>query len=49
MSKRWTKLTPATARRLGYVAIIAGSALLYEGYENSGKDRPFLTKFLPGA
>jgi hypothetical protein len=32
----------------GIAAIILGSALLYDAYENRGKSRPFATKLLPG-
>lgn len=32
----------------GYAAITLGSLLLWDAYEGRGKNRPFLTKFLPG-
>jgi hypothetical protein len=47
--KKFTSLAPTTARRLGAAAIVAGSVLLWDGYEGSGKDRPFWVKLLPGA
>lgn len=31
----------------GYAAILIGSALLWDAYENRGKSRPFASKFLP--
>lgn len=47
--KRFTSIAPTTARRLGVGAILAGSVLLWDAYEGSGKDRPFWLKLLPGA
>lgn len=37
-----------TALWLGVAAYVAGSLLLYDAFENRGKPRPFVTKFLPG-
>lgn len=33
----------------GVALLVAGSWLLHEGYEGSGRRRPWLTKWLPGA
>lgn len=33
----------------GYGLILAGSAMLYDAYENRGRRRPFISKFVPGA
>lgn len=33
----------------GAAAIAAGSWILYQTYEGSGRKRPFWTKILPGA
>lgn len=32
---------------LGYVGVIAGAVALYDAYERRGKERPFITRFLP--
>lgn len=36
------------ARRLGIALTVAGSWLLFEGYEMRGRNRPWLTRLLPG-
>lgn len=33
----------------GCVLLVAGSWLIHEGFEGSGRKRPFWSKFLPGA
>lgn len=33
---------------LGAVGIVAGSALLYDAYENRGRHRPWWLRWLPG-
>jgi hypothetical protein len=33
---------------LGYGGILLGAACLWDAYENRGRRRPMLTKFLPG-
>jgi hypothetical protein len=33
----------------GYGGIILGALCLWDAYENRGRQRPFLTKMLPGA
>ena len=50
MAKRFIPgIPPAKARVAGAVAIVVGSVLLWDGYEGSGRDRPFWTRLLPGA
>ena len=34
---------------LGYGGILVGALALWDAYEQRGRRRPFLTKFLPGA
>lgn len=31
----------------GYACIVVGSMLLWDAYENRGRQRPFASKFLP--
>lgn len=38
-----------TALLGGIALLVLGSALLYDAYENRGRNRPFALKFLPGA
>jgi hypothetical protein len=38
-----------TALYLGVAAYVAGSMLLWDAYENRGRQRPYVTKLLPGA
>jgi len=33
---------------LGYGGILVGALALYDAYENRGRTRPVLSKFLPG-
>lgn len=42
-------MSPEQKRLVGALAIIAGSWLLHEGFEGSGRSRPWLIKLLPGA
>ena len=37
-----------TALWLGYGGILIGALALYDAYENRGRQRPVVTKFLPG-
>lgn len=32
---------------LGYGGVILGAVALYDAYEKRGKERPFITRFLP--
>lgn len=32
----------------GVLALVIGSAMLWDAYENRGRSRPFATKLLPG-
>lgn len=45
---RVSGLRPAQAVTVGVVLTAAGSWLLFEGYELSGRARPWLLRFLPG-
>lgn len=36
-----------TALWVGYVGILVGAAALYDAYERRGKERPFISRFLP--
>jgi hypothetical protein len=42
-------VTPHQKVAAGAAAICLGSWLLYEGFEGSGRKRPFWARFLPGA
>lgn len=35
------------ALALGYLGVIVGAVALYDAYETRGKERPFITRFLP--
>ena len=48
MPKRFLNLNRSTALLVGYGGILVGSLALWDAYEGSNRDRPFLTKFLPG-
>lgn len=46
------KRTPLIKNRhhalvLGYAGVIIGAVALYDAYEKRGKERPFITRFLP--
>lgn len=42
-------LSRNAALLLGYGGIILGALCLWDAYERRGRQRPFVTKFLPGA
>lgn len=46
MARPWVR-NRAAAKWGGYAAILVGSALLWDAYENRGRSRPFASKFLP--
>lgn len=41
-------MTPQAKVYAGAAALVLGSWLLYEGFEGSGRRRPFWARFLPG-
>lgn len=47
-SGRVSGLAPKQAVTIGALLTAAGSWLLFEGYELSGRSRPWLMRFLPG-
>lgn len=47
-ASRFAGLKPRQAVTLGAILTAAGSWLLFEGYEQSGRSRPWFARFLPG-
>jgi hypothetical protein len=45
---RISGLRPRQAVTVGVLLTAAGSWLLFEGYEQAGRPRPWLLRFLPG-
>lgn len=49
MSRRPVVPDRRTAMLAGFGFVTLGAWLLYDAYEARGRQRPFLTRFLPGA